>query len=169
MDDLFVEREQHNQKNAQWKNAPDSGAFRLPEKLDMRLIYLSDKFYEKYGKYPEILKKDSRPYACLEVEIDGRTYAIPLRHHITHKYAFLTIGNQGLDYTKAVVIDDDEYISSLPAWIDSAEFAIIKNRESVIANGMKKYCRIYQKAVQYKDKPFYSDILKYTTLKYFDF
>ena len=68
----------------------------------MRLIYLSEKFYEKYGNYPEILKNDSRPYTCLEIKIDGKTYAIPLRHHITHKYAFLTIGNQGLDYTKAV-------------------------------------------------------------------
>ena len=56
----------------------------------MRLIYLSSEFYKQYKDCPEILKKPSRPYACLTVKIRGLTFAIPFRHHIAHKYAFIT-------------------------------------------------------------------------------
>ena len=69
----------------------------------MKLIILSDKFYKEYGGYREILKKPSRPYLCLTVKIDGVTFAIPIRHHINHPFCFKTIGDCGLDYTKAVI------------------------------------------------------------------
>lgn len=56
----------------------------------MKFILLSDKFYQAYGHLPEVLSKKTRPYACLAVEIDGIQFAIPFRHHIRHKHAFIT-------------------------------------------------------------------------------
>lgn len=79
----------------------------------MRLIYLSQAFYDRYGDCPEILKKRTRPYACLTIRIEEMTVAIPFRHHIAHKYAFRTYGDCGLDYTKAVVIADEPCYSNI--------------------------------------------------------
>lgn len=98
----------------------------------MRFILLSDKFYQSYGKYREILQKDGRPYACLEVEIDGIRFAIPFRHHIPHKYAFFTYDTCGLDYTKAVVIKDESMISSEIPTIEQKEFNFLKGKDSRI-------------------------------------
>lgn len=50
----------------------------------MRLVILSESFYEKYAGCKEILKKTDRPYLCLTVKINGKTFAIPFRHHIRH-------------------------------------------------------------------------------------
>ena len=45
-----------------------------------------------YGGKPEIMDKENRPYACFTVKIDGLLFAIPIRHHIHHRFAFFTEG-----------------------------------------------------------------------------
>ncbi len=55
----------------------------------MQLKILSENFYENYSQYPEILKKEDRPYACMTIELDGLLFAVPFRHHINlHSAAF---------------------------------------------------------------------------------
>ena len=103
----------------------------------------------------------------LSVIVRGRQYAIPIRHHIRHSYAFFTIDDAGLDYTKAVAIDDPEYISAEIPWINQKEFDAIKKNEEAILRGFCKYLRIYEKAVKYKDNPHYQTILRYSSLRYF--
>ena len=133
----------------------------------MRLIYLTDDFFDRYADCKEILQKRDRPYACLKIEIDGHTFAIPFRHHIAHKYAYFTIGEAGLDYSKAVIIEDERYIAAGEAVIDSAEMKTIKGRESVIANGMRRYYKVYLNAAAHKDNPHYGNILRWSALQYF--
>ena len=87
----------------------------------MKLVILSDRFYEKYNNCPELLEKKDRPYYCVALEVDGRTFAIPLRHHIKHPFCFHTVGNAGLDFSKAVTITDPSYIADGIPWIDSRE------------------------------------------------
>ena len=77
----------------------------------MKLILLSQEFYDKYGHCKEILQKPSRPYISVEICIDGILYAIPLRHHIRHNNAFITKDESGLDFTKSIVIESDSFIS----------------------------------------------------------
>jgi protein AbiQ len=55
----------------------------------MEFRRLSATFYAQFGQYEEILTKEERPYYVLILEIDGLTYAIPLRSHITHPYCFM--------------------------------------------------------------------------------
>ncbi len=133
----------------------------------MKMILLSKTFYSKYGNCPEIMKKESRPYACFTVRIDDILFAIPIRHHINHEYAFMTIGDQGLDYTKAIVIEDLSYISPTPAIIDTSEWNIIKKNENKIFYGFRKYYRQYRKAMKHPDNPRSKKITKYSTLQYF--
>lgn len=133
----------------------------------MNLILLSPAFYSAYAGCSEILKKPARPYACLAVTIDGVRFAIPIRHHIPHRWAFFTIDRRGLDYTKAVVLSRPEYIGGTGAWIEQAEFDLIKGKETVIVNGMRQYLQVYKKALRYPDNPHYENIRSNSALQYF--
>lgn len=96
---MIVGRNHVNLKKAQFSNTPVMGCF---FKVDMEFHRLSAVFYVKFGQYEEILTKESRPYYVLLLELDGLTYAIPLRSHITHSYCFIADNsagqNRGLDW-----------------------------------------------------------------------
>jgi len=138
------------------------------EEYLMKLILLSDDFYSKYGNLKEVLKKKDRPYYCIAVKIDEHLFAIPLRHHIHHAYAFFTIGDAGLDYTKAVLIDDPSYVSPDCPTIDSREWNIIRSNEDTIFKGFSRYIRQYKRALSHMDNPRSIRLMKYSSLQYFD-
>ena len=128
---------------------------------------LSPAFYSAYAGCPEILTKPARPYVCLAVTIDGVRFAIPIRHHIPHQWAFFTIDRRGLDYTKAVVLSRPECIGSTGAWIEQAEFDLLKKKERMIINGMRHYLQAYKKALRYPDNLHYENIRSHSALQYF--
>ena len=134
----------------------------------MRLIYLSSAFYARYDTCPEILKKPTRPYACLSVQIDGKTFAIPFRHHIAHKYAFFTYGDCGLDYTKSVLILHESDIDERRPQIEQKEFDALKGKEARIIREFTKYVKLYCKAAQNRENPYYKNIVRYSALQYFE-
>lgn len=134
----------------------------------MQLKILSERFYASYAHCSEILKKENRPYACLIIELDGQLFAVPFRHHINHQYAFHTIGEAGLDYTKSVIITDALFLSDDTPSIESKEFAIIKREENKIRYGLAKYVNQYKRAMRHRDNPRSLNILKYSTLQYFE-
>lgn len=134
----------------------------------MKLIFLSDSFYAAHKGDKEILEKPERPYACLTVRIDGHMFAIPFRHHIPHKHAFLIDGESGLDYTKAVLILKQGDISDRTPWINSKSFQAIKGKEDAIYRGMLKFLMLYKKARKYRTSPHYRYILSCTSLSHFD-
>ncbi len=134
----------------------------------MKLRILSEKFYDTYSNCKEILKKVNRPYACLTIELNGLLFAVPFRHHIRHPYAFHTIGEAGLDFTKAVIITDMLFLSDDTPSIESKEFAIIKRNEQKIRYELSKYVNQYKRAMKHRTNPRSKNILKYSTLKYFE-
>ncbi len=133
----------------------------------MKFIILSDDFYARYADCSEILQKHDRPYACLGVRIDGVSYAIPIRHHIHHKYAFKTIGEAGLDYTKAVVILASSDVGKTDVQISRAEWKLIKVNTQKIVREFSSYLKLYKKATIYQDSPHYQNILSNSSLQYF--
>lgn len=134
----------------------------------MKLALLADTFYEEYCDCREILTKRTRPYACMTIEVDGVLFAIPFRHHISHQYAFITYGDCGLDYTKAVVIKDKAYLSPHRPTVDRKEWDAVRRGESKIIFGFKSYLNQYKRAVRHKDNPRSANILKYSSLQYFE-
>lgn len=133
----------------------------------MQFIFLSNKFYSQHATHTEILTKPTRPYACLAVKINGTMFALPLRHHIQHKYAFFTVGNCGLDFTKAVVIESPDQIAQGTPQIDQKEFNALKGKDNKIFHDFSQYIALYKKALMYSTNPHYASILKYSTLQYF--
>ncbi|MGN9096861.1 type III toxin-antitoxin system TenpIN family toxin [Flintibacter porci] len=94
---------------------------------------LSSKFFADYphDEYPEITVKKGRPYSCLLIEyIDDIFICIPFRSNVRHQYAyhFKTSArsqrtNSGLDYTKTILIKDNEYLDTVtPAMVDQDEY-----------------------------------------------
>lgn len=134
----------------------------------MQLKILSEKFYDTYSHCSEILKKENRPYACLTIELNGFLFAIPFRHHIRHQYAFHTLKEAGLDYTKSVIITDMFFLSDDKPSIESKEFSIIKRNEQKIRYGLSKYVNQYKRAMKHRNNPRSENILKYSSLKYFE-
>ena len=67
----------------------------------------------------------------------------------TPQYAFHTIGEAGLDYTKSVIITDAHFLSDEKPSIESKEFAIIKSEENKIRYGLAKYVNQYKRIMQH--------------------
>ena len=88
---------------------------------------LSARFFSDYphDQFPEIATKMGRPYSCLLIEYwDDLFICIPFRSHIRHPYAYhfkssarSLRGQSGLDYTKSVLIQNNDYLDTTTAAI----------------------------------------------------
>lgn len=100
--------------------------------FDFQILKLTKDFYNYYDKniFPEILLKSGRSYNCLLIQSRyGYFICIPYRSEINHPFAFKFKNtkrskkhNSGLDYTKIIIIDNPEYITSKSSIIDKDEY-----------------------------------------------
>lgn len=140
-----------------------------------QLNYLSSDFYQKYGtkQYPEIENKDSRPYIVILVKIENNTFAIPFRTNVPHNncYKFRTSTRPtdsitGLDYSKAVIVNDEKYIGA-PARINDKEYIELNRNYDFIIKQFRKFVEDYIRFAN-GNRSFYAEKkFKFTTLKYF--
>ncbi len=138
-----------------------------------RFVFLSKTFYNTYpaSQYPEIEQKENRPYIQVCVEIDGVQYAIPLRSDIHHPHVLWTDkeNNCGVDFSKVVVIKDEDYIDSVKEpHLRQNEFDALRGKDYKIKTKMAKYIADYKKAKQDLSKPINQTLVKYSTLQYFE-
>ncbi len=134
----------------------------------MKIVFLSSEFFQEHNHCTEILAKNSRPYVCAKIKIGGTVFAIPLRHHILHKYAFFTVKKAGLYFTKSVVISKQSYVSHKQPNINNEEFKAIKANEKQIQKEFIDYIRLYKKAKLHSSNKHYWNILRYSSLQYFE-
>lgn len=135
----------------------------------MKYIFLTEEFYNKYAHCSEIEKKKDRPYSMLLIKIDGVTWAIPLRSNINHKYVVWSDKEHkcGLDLSKAVVIEDEKYISKRNPTLRQNEFNELKGKDHIICTKMKRYIDTYVKAYARQDVERNIRLCKFSTLQYF--
>ena len=134
----------------------------------MNFFLLENNFYKDYSTCREILKKTNRPYAVFLIKLNNLTFAVPVRSHITHKYSIKTIGNKGLDFSKAVVINDiQRYISKKHAYIDNHEYQIIMEQKWKISKKMEDYINKYKKALKNPSIPANKILCNSSCLQYF--
>lgn len=138
----------------------------------LKTVFLTKDFYSAYVHCSEIEQKETRPYIRIQVLINGVLWAIPLRSHIKHNYTIWTdkANGCGIDFTKAVVIENpDKYISDTPPHIRPDEFKVLKRiDEHRVVQKMQQYIKDYQKAKQHQEIPRNKQLLKYSTLQYFE-
>ena len=109
----------------------------------------------------------------LLVKIDGNNFAIPFRTNIRHNncYKFKdssrpTDSVTGLDYSKAVIINDSSYIGS-PARINDREYIELDRNYYAIIKRFKEYVKGYISFVNGTHNPYIARRYRYTTLQYF--
>lgn len=139
----------------------------------MEFRHLSDKFYNKYTheKYPELMIKKNRPYTQTITEVNGLKFAIPLRSDITHSQNVLWTNKKlkhGLDFTKAVLILDDEYINDEKVYIKNDEHRHLLGKERRVKEKMKKCISDYKKAKQNIGIEHNKKYCEYSSLQYFE-
>ena len=101
----------------------------------MRYVFLTAQFYKDYANCPEIEQKPLRPYIMLLLKIDNLTFALPMRSHIKHKYAYFTdkANGCGIDYSKAVVITNiNLYVDSKQPYIRPNEYKSLLGKNFII-------------------------------------
>ena len=138
----------------------------------LKTVFLSKEFYKTYNQCSEIEQKETRPYIRIQVLVDGVLWGIPLRSHIKHEYAIWTDKENGcgIDFTKAVVIEKpDKYISDVQPHIRPEEFKVLKKIDEYrVAQKMQQYIREYKKAKQNPKIPRNKQMLRFSTLQYFE-
>ena len=127
----------------------------------MFLFKLELVFFQENAHLVEVLDKNKsggwnrekeRGYGIAVISHNNLRFGIPLRSHISHQFCYLTLNNKGLDYTKAVLLTKDAYISDRPFMIPSAEYVKIKDRAHHISNKFGKYVDKYVDGVKKDDK-----------------
>ncbi len=133
----------------------------------MEFYLLTKEFYKDYENCKEVLKKGNRPYTIYLLELNNLTFAIPMRHHIRHNYSIKTFDNQGLDFTKAVIILKDEYIGKNEVYIDEKEYKLLYSKAYLIKTKLETYIETYKKAYIRRDIQRNKLLCKMSTLQYF--
>ena len=140
-----------------------------------KLNYWSSDFFKKYNStdYPEIANKDNRPYMVILIKIENNTFAIPFRTNIPHNncYKFKSTSRPtqsvtGLDFTKAVIVNDDNYIGGA-ARINDMEYTELDTNYHIIIKQFTSFVKGYLKFVKGKLNEYQVKKYKYATLKYF--
>lgn len=147
---------------------------------DFQLVRLTSLFYQDYphSSYPEILSKNSRIYNCFLFEIWTDMFVcVPYRTEISHKYSYRFKHSarsrqhkSGLDFSKAVIISNPDYISHTAAVIDTDEFKETIANITYIATKAFQYVKDYidyNKGIHTISAQEYTRRYQYSPLKYF--
>lgn len=107
------------------------------------------------------------------IKIENNTFAVPFRTNVSHNncYKFKTSTRPtdtvtGIDYTKAVIVNDNCYIGK-PARINDKEYIELNNNYRYIIKQFHKFVFDYINYAKNEKTYYASKKFKYTTLKYF--
>jgi protein AbiQ len=136
----------------------------------IKIVKLKEDFFNKnkdliealhQGDEGDVNANKTRGYGVITIRIEGGLlFGIPLRSHIKHKAAFITDrskglfitdGLKGLDYSKAVLIEDENHVSEEPFNIPQDEYVKIADRELFIRERFEKYIKKYIKSANSGD------------------
>ena len=137
----------------------------------MKYIFLTQQFFDDYAGCIEIEQKADRPYVLLLVSMDGVDFAIPFRSNIKHSHVFWTDKTRkcGLDYSKAVVIENHKYIDAeRKPHIRECEHRALLGKEHEVRRGLSNYIAKYKSAKANPNKHSKVTLCIYSALQYFE-
>ena len=122
-------------------------------------------------KYNEMMLKEQRPYVQVITSVNGLKFAIPLRSEISHSTDVLWTDKQarhGLDFTKAVLLLNDDYLSDKRVYIRDKEHRHLLGKERRVQEKMEKCINNYKKAKANMKEAHNAEYCSYSTLQYFE-
>lgn len=139
----------------------------------MELRKLNELFYEENKHLVQVMDKvngnwtpgKTRGYGIVLVEFIGLRFGIPLRSHLKPCNGFITMPaeSKGLDFSKAVLLSKDEYISDQQFIISRPEYLRIKDNSATIEKDFIKYVKKYIRGVKNDDKNILGEYCYYYT------
>lgn len=137
----------------------------------IQLRTLTDQFYADNKGLQEALDGSNdgkvRGYGIVVIDLNGLVFGIPLRSHLNHKFGFVSERSEGvkkgLDYTKALLIKKEEYVSRAYK-IPTPEFTHINDKKEKIQEDFNKFVNRYIEANVKKDENILRNY-RYSTLK----
>lgn len=137
----------------------------------IQLRTLTDQFYADNKGLQEALDGSNdgkvRGYGIVVIDLNGLVFGIPLRSHLNHKFGFVSERSEGvkkgLDYTKALLIKKEEYVSRAYK-IPTSEFTHINDNKEKIQEDFNKFVNRYIEANVKKDENILRNY-RYSTLK----
>lgn len=145
----------------------------------IKVVKLKNEFFIENNNLKEALHQGDkgdikagkvRGYGIITVRLqDGLLFGIPLRSHMKHKFGFATDDSdpndiKGLDYSKAVLIADENHVSNERFNIPQPEYIKIADRELYIRERFEKYVKKYIKGANSGDENILKDY-RYSTLQ----
>lgn len=140
---------------------------------------LSSSFYNDYpeSQYPEILRKSGRPYNVIVFETKEDYYVcVPFRTYLNHQQGFhfpqhnhLNGGNPGIDYSKMLIVKNDNYIGQATL-IEPSQMAFFNANIATIQQEIFGYLEGYINHINGTTILHPRQFIRkyqYTTLKYF--
>lgn len=133
----------------------------------MEIKKLTPEFYEDHQHLEQALDNydnhwneyKQRGYGVVLFQQGKLIFGIPIRTSINHSASFITehsarnnIRGKGLDFSKALLIPNRDYISQDTFKIPSKEFRKIQNKERTIILKFSKYIRKYAGAIIKRDE-----------------
>ena len=147
---------------------------------DHQVLKLTQSFYDKYPNPPftEIETKESRKYNCLLIQSHYDYFiCIPFRSRVNHKYAYhfknsarSKRGKSALDYSKAIIITNTDFLDSKPGIIDNDEYTeMMKNIDKIAVKAMEyvdDYVEYFKSETHISTEEF-NRRYRYSSLQYF--
>lgn len=128
----------------------------------MEIKKLTPEFYKDHQHIKQALDNydnhwneyKQRGYGVVLFQHEKLIFGIPIRTSINHSASFITeqsarnnIRGKGLDFSKALLIPNRDYISQDSFIIPKKEFVIIQKNERKIVNKFVKYIQKYAQAI----------------------
>ena len=130
-----------------------------------KLNYLTTEFYNQYNsaEYPEIENKSNRPYMVMLIQIENNTFAIPFRTNVKHNNCYKfenssrpTDSITGLDYSKAVIVNNIKYIGAA-ARINDMEYTELDANYHIIIKQFTSFVKNSVPFFPFGDKHFWAN------------
>lgn len=139
----------------------------------MNVKKLTEIFYVENSHLVEVLDKTadatedgkSRGYGIALVHALGLRFGIPFRSRISHNHCFKTTQQKGLDFSKAVLLQKEAYISAEPFKIPVPEFLMVREKSVFIEKQFGKYVSRYVDAVSWEKQSLLIREYRFSTLQ----
>lgn len=137
----------------------------------MKIIKLDPAFFAENNHLVEVMDRSGdmwpskvRGYGVVMININNLTFGIPLRSNTKHSNCFKFKNDQALDYTKAILIEKDNYIGDV-FLIPGDDYKAIKEKTNHIQLAFNKYVEKYIENVRKGNSSALNRAYRFSTLR----
>ncbi len=113
----------------------------------MLIRRLTDEAYQRVSQLEQTMHKKERYYAIVPIKHNGLIFAVPFRSNMNHDHGFKTILKDqqwnGLDYSKAVLVEEKDIQHMAFTLRSQKEYNKVKKNERKIRTQFAKYVERY--------------------------